>query len=209
MKKLISRVGMVAGLLFMLAMLGSYFVVEHGVFEEEPVGIVELRAQKESGAEPEWLPGQVAWLRLDGTHINYPVMQASDNVWYLSHDYYGNNVASGAVFLDFRNTSNFSDRLAIIYGHRMNGDLMFSDVAKYRDANYFAEHSTGSLELPDCTLALRVLAYREVDADDELYRDLVLPGYRERLLVLSTCDRNNRAHRDILILAFDNRGELW
>ena len=76
-------------------MLGMYFATEHGAFETEPVGIVELRQQKESGGEPTWLPGQVAWLKIDGTHIDYPVMQTNDNVWYLSHDYYGNSVASG------------------------------------------------------------------------------------------------------------------
>lgn len=208
MKKLISRAGMAMSALTAVAMLWLYIAVEQGTFESEPIGVLELRAQKESG-ERAWLHGQVAWLRLDGTHIDYPVMQASDNKWYLSHDYYGNNVASGAVFLDFRNAPDFSDGLSIIYGHRMNGDLMFSDVSKYRDASFFSNHQIGTLELLEHTIPLRVLAYREVDADDGLYRDLRLQGYDSPILVLSTCDRANHGRRDILILAFDNRGELW
>jgi len=208
MKKLVSRVGMAMSMLAVAIMLWLYIAVEQGTFESEPIGVLELRAQKESG-EHAWLHGQVAWLRLDGTHIDYPVMQANDNKWYLSHDYYGNNVASGAVFLDFRNSPDFSGSLSIIYGHRMNSDLMFSDVAKYRDASFFSAHPTGTLELPNRTIPLRVLAYREVNADDELYRSMKLQGYDLPVLILSTCNRADHGRRDILVLAFDNRGELW
>ena len=190
-------------------MLGMYFANEHGAFEAEPVGIIELRQQKESGGEPTWLPGQVAWLKIDGTHINYPVMQTNDNTWYLSHDYYGNSAASGAVFLDYRNAADFSDELSIIYGHRMNSDLMFSDVAKYRDADFFAAHISGELLTSEQSSRLRVIAYREVDAEGELYRDLKLSDINRPVLVLSTCDRGNHNRRDILVLAFDNRGEIW
>lgn len=190
-------------------MLGMYFATERGAFETEPVGIVELRRQKEFSDEPTWLPGQVAWLKIDGTHIDYPVMQANDNTWYLSHDYYGNSVASGAIFLDYRNAADFSDELSIIYGHRMNSDLMFSDVAKYRDADFFATHISGELLTPEQNNKLRVIAYREVDAEGELYRDLKLSDINRPVLVLSTCDRGNHNRRDILILAFDNRGEIW
>lgn len=203
------KIGMAVGLAFMFAMLGMYFATERGVFETEPAGIIELRRQKESGDEPAWLSGQVAWLTIDGTHIDYPIMQATDNTWYLSHDYYGNQAASGAVFLDYRNAANFSDELSIIYGHRMNGDLMFSDVAKYRDADFFAAHINGSLKTAEQSIKLRVIAYREVSAESELYRDLILSDFDRPVLVLSTCDRGDHNRRDILILAFDNRGELW
>ncbi len=203
MKKLVARVGMVAGIILMATMLWLYFATEHGVYETEPVGVVRLREQRASG-EPSWLSGQVAWLRLDGTHIDYPVMQASDNRWYLNHDYYSNDSASGAVFLDFRNSALFSDYVSIIYGHRMNGDLMFSDVAKYRDADYFAAHRTGELILPIGTIKLRAVSFREISADDNLYRNLSLSGFNYPILVLSTCDRDNHNLRDVLILEMTN-----
>lgn len=203
------RIGMAVGLAFIAAMLGMYYATEHGVFEAEPVGIVELRKQKETGGEPAWLSGQVAWLKIDGTHIDYPVMQANDNTWYLSHDYYGDTAASGAVFLDFRNAPDFSNELSIIYGHRMNGDLMFSDVAKYRDADFFTAHMTGELLTPKQGIKLRAIAYREVSAESELYSNLVMSDFNRPVLVLSTCDRSDHNRRDILVFAFDNRGELW
>ena len=208
MKRCIANVGVVAGAVLTLAMLAIYCATKHGLFEQEPVGVVELRQQREASS-PTWLPRQVAWLKLDGTHIDYPVMQASDNQWYLSHDYYGNQASSGAIFLDYRNAPDFSDSLSIIYGHRMNGDLMFSDLAKYRDDDYFADHATGVLATPEKSTALRVLAYREIFADDALYYDLSLSDYSEPTLVLSTCSRTNHDQRVVLVIAFDNREELW
>jgi sortase B len=203
------RIGAAASLIFVAFMLGMYFATERGAFEMEPVGVTELRQQKDNNGKPTWLSGQVAWLKIDGTHIDYPVMQTDDNQWYLSHDYYGNSVASGAVFLDYRNAADFSDELSIIYGHRMNSDLMFSDVAKYCDADYFSAHIDGELITPEQSFRLRVLAYREVGDDDELYWNLSLADFNRPVIVLSTCDRGNHNRRDILILAFDNRGEIW
>ena len=199
MRRIILAACMALSLAIAIAMLGLYCATEYGLFETEPIGVTELRSFNESG-ERKWLDGQVAWIKIGGTHIDYPVMQASDNQWYLNHDYYGDDSASGAVFLDFRNSALFSDRVSVIYGHRMNGDLMFSDVAKYRDADYFAAHRTGELILPIGTIKLRAVSFREISADDNLYRNLSLPGFNYPILVLSTCDRGNHNLRDVLIL---------
>lgn len=201
MKRLLARFGMIAGVLFAIAMLISYFAVDKGIFEVEPAEIIELREKNDSD-ERTWLSSQVAWLRLDGTHIDYPVMQTSDNYWFLNHDFYNNESVSGAIFLDFRNAPDFSDKLSIIYGHRMNGSLMFSDIAKYRDVEYLVEHSFGELIFSGQSIKLHVKEYREITAEDKLYRDLSWQG-EERVLVLSTCDRSNHNLRDVLILEYE------
>ncbi|MCQ2571172.1 MAG: class B sortase [Candidatus Saccharibacteria bacterium] len=185
-----------------------FVMTDRGVFESEPVGVEELRREKEEGNK-QWLPNQVAWLKINGTHIDYPVVQGNNNTFYLSHDYYDNESASGAVFLDFRNNADFSDDISIIYGHRMNGDLMFSDVAKFRDSTFLTAHTEGELETKNGKYSLRVIEYRTVNSEDELYRKLVLDDFDEPAIVLSTCDRNNHNVRDLLLLAFDNRGKLW
>ena len=103
------------------------------------------------------------------------------------------------MFLDYRNS--FGDKVAVIYGHRMNGDLMFSDVAKYRDDEFFKSHLDGELILRGGTrLRLRAIEFREIDASDKLYRELVFDGYNEPVIVLSTCDRAEHEKRDVLIL---------
>ena len=126
-------------------------------------------------------------------------MQTTDNDWYLSHDYLGREAVSGSVFLDYRNS--FSDKVAIIYGHRMNSDLMFSDVAKYRDGDFFAAHLDGELILRGGSrLKLRAVEFRAIDATDRLYRELALDDYDGPVIVLSTCDRAEHERRDVLIL---------
>lgn len=199
MRRIILAACMALSLAIAIAMLGLYCATEYGLFETEPIGVTGLRSFNESG-EHKWLDGQVAWIKMGGTHINYPVMQASDNQWYLNHDYYGNDAHSGAIFLDYRNNAQFSDGISIIYGHRMNGDLMFSDVAKYQDQKYFAEHGAGELILMDRAYELKAVGYREIASDDALYRNMSLSGSGGSLLILSTCSRELHGRRNILLL---------
>ena len=61
----------------------------------------------------------VAWLTLDDTNVDYPVMQGEDNNEYLNKDPVGDYSLSGSIFLDSRNASDFSDFYSFIYGHHM------------------------------------------------------------------------------------------
>lgn len=62
----------------------------------------------------------VAWLTIDGTNIDYPVMQGKDNTYYLNTDPFGAYSLSGSIFLDSRCSRDFSDSYSIIYGHHMD-----------------------------------------------------------------------------------------
>ncbi len=198
LRRLGKVLGMVAGAMIAIFGLSMYFLTDTGAFETEAEELTGLRRKVDRDVF-EWSAGQVAWLRISDTHIDYPVMRARDNEWYLSHDFLGREAPEGAVFLDYRNS--FEDRVAIIYGHRMNGDLMFSDVAKYRDDEFFKTHLDGVLILRGgMRLKLQVIDFREIDASDKLYREFVLDDYDEPVIVLSTCDRAEHEKRDVLIL---------
>lgn len=56
---------------------------------------------------------------LEGTKINYPVVQGTDSSYYLQHMFDGSWNGAGCIFLDSRNEGNFSDRHSIIYGHHI------------------------------------------------------------------------------------------
>ena len=62
-------------------------------------------------------PDIVAWIYIEGTKINYPIVQGEDNRYYLKHLFSGEWNGSGCIFLDFRNDASFADRHSIIYGH--------------------------------------------------------------------------------------------
>ena len=193
-----ARLGAIIGVVVAAISLWLYFGVENGVFERELDEIVELR-EKNMREEREWVDGQVAWIKIDGTNIDYPVMQASNNVWYLNHDYLGREEVTGAIFLDYRNSSDFSDDVSVIYGHRTNGHLMFSDVARYESGEYFSGHLQGELYLRDGRI-MRLVAhrYRLLSGDDGLYRDFSWND--SGVIILSTCSREMRGSRDVLVM---------
>ena len=78
----------------------------------------------------------VAWITIDGTRIDYPVMQGKTNAEYLNKDPYGGFSLSGSIFLDNRNDKSFSDPYSLIYGHHMEYGAMFGALDEYKDKSY-------------------------------------------------------------------------
>ena len=87
----------------------------------------------------------VAWVTIDDTNIDYPVMQGDTNMKYLNLNPYGEYSLSGSIFLDSRNAADFSDDYSILYGHHMEYGVMFGALDDFIDKNYLEEHSTGTL----------------------------------------------------------------
>lgn len=70
----------------------------------------------------------VAWIKVEGTKINYPVVQSTDNDYYLHHDYRNNNNMAGWIFGDYRDDFTKFKYNTIIYGHNMNNKTMFGSL---------------------------------------------------------------------------------
>ena len=70
----------------------------------------------------------VAWIQVNGTNINYPVVQATDNDYYLYHAYDRTDNQAGWVYMDFRNNPVEFDNNTIIYGHGMNNNTIFGTL---------------------------------------------------------------------------------
>ena len=94
-------------------------------------------------------PGIVAWIKLDGTPIDYPVMQGSDNEYFLTHLPDGTRHRSGSVFLDHRNSNDFSDKSTVIYGHESRFGEMFASLKNYRKQEFYEEHPIIYLYTPE------------------------------------------------------------
>lgn len=112
-------------------------------------------------------PDVCAWLTVDGTNIDYPVVQGDDNVAYVNTDVYGEFSLSGSIFLDARNERDFSDPYSLIYGHHMEGNVMFGELSNFSEATYFEEHPSGTLLLPDTSYCIVFFACLSADAYDE------------------------------------------
>ena len=111
-------------------------------------------------------PDVRAWLTIDGTGIDYPVVQGRDDLEYVNKDIYGEFKLSGSIFLSCLNTMDFTDRYNLVYGHHIEQGLMFSDIDKFLENDFFEKHLTGKLYLPNETYNLEVFACVSTDAYD-------------------------------------------
>lgn len=114
-------------------------------------------------------PDVCAWLTIDGTSIDYPVVQGDDNFEYLNTDVRGDFSLSGSVFLDCRNARGFTDSYSLVYGHHMEGGAMFGTLDSFVEEGFFDEHAEGLLFLPDRALGIEVFALVKTDAYDEQF----------------------------------------
>ena len=84
----------------------------------------------------------VAWIEILNTKINYPVLQTSDNEYYMKHNYKKEKSGDGSIFLDKDYNWDTPSSNLLIYGHNNKNGNMFQDLLKYEDENYYTEHPT-------------------------------------------------------------------
>ena len=82
------------------------------------------------------------WLMVDDTDINYPVMQTSDNQYYLKKDFYGKDDSNGTLFIDYRADLVNPTTNTIIYGHNMKSGKMFGSLDNFLSEDYYNTHKT-------------------------------------------------------------------
>lgn len=82
----------------------------------------------------------VAWIYIDDTSIDYPVVRGNNNSYYLSHDIYGNYTDNGSIFMDYR-CSEMSQNI-ILYGHHMNANKMFTGLMNFKSSDFLRSHKS-------------------------------------------------------------------
>ena len=70
------------------------------------------------------------WIKVEGTNINYPFVQANDNDYYLKHSYDKTSNKKGWVFLDYRNSMDNLSKNTILYAHGLVNNTMFGSMRK-------------------------------------------------------------------------------
>jgi sortase B len=82
----------------------------------------------------------VGWLTIPHSNIDYPILQADDNDYYLHHSFEHKKNSAGAIFMDYRNDPLSIGQNTILYGHRMRDGSMFKHLVKYLDNRFFTEN---------------------------------------------------------------------
>lgn len=125
---------------------------------ENPDDTTDGQEQADASDEPKQLPDilpeyeeiyaenndLVGWLQIDGTVINYPVLQSDseeNSQFYLTHSFAKKKDKNGSLFMDYRNDFVDRDTNIIIYGHNMKSGAMFGSLKKYLDKGYLEKHS--------------------------------------------------------------------
>jgi len=168
-------------------------------------------------------PDVLGWLDVYGTGIDYPLVQGKDNTRYLTRNALGKYSAAGSIFLDYRNSPDFTDFSTIIFGHHMKSGTMFGPIGSFYDQPYFDSHQYGSLYYDGAQHGLEFFAFIHTDAyDDSVYttpvaadaeqayltrlmrearftRPGVTVGVDDHIVLLSTCSGRTTNGRDILV----------
>ena len=163
-----------------------------------------------------------AWLSVYGTNIDYPVTQGATNMKYVNTSAEGLYSLSGSIFLDCRNSNDFSDFNSILYGHHMAKQVMFGEIGDFADRNMFDSRRYGNLFFDGEDHGIEFFAFVRTDAYDsavftpniqEAHRSEYLDGLyaktvhkrdvgvttEDRIILLSTCSSNSTNGRDILV----------
>ena len=218
-------VGLAAGCLFsVLLVFSGYCLWDSATVAYGALVTPQLRRAKPEPGSPTLAelqaqnPDVCGWLTLDGTHIDYPVVQGADDLEYVNKAADGSFALSGAVFLSAANRADFSDAYNLIYGHHMENGAMFGDLTHFSESEYFADHTAGTLYAEGASYELQVFACVLTDAYDPV---IYTPGtdpaalaayirvhavqYREppadcRVAAFSTCD-DSRTNGRVAVFA--------
>lgn len=155
-------------------------------------------------------PDVVGWITIDGTVIDYPVVQGTDNSYYLKHLFNGKWNSGGSIFMDCRVSGELSDRHMIVYGHHMKNGTMFSSLSGYKKQVFYNEHPTALFIQENAIYQIEFFAgyvsavdsdaWKVSFADDAefeqwLYKvqtksyfdSNIIPAVSDRIITLSTC----------------------
>jgi sortase B len=127
--------------------------------EIERLSLAELHAQFESVNSD-----YVGWIVVNGTKINYPFVLGKDNSFYLNHNFQKRRLKHGAIFMDYRNSADFSDRHIVLYGHAMRDQSMFGAIDLYKRQSFFNSHSTIEIRLKNEIRTYKIFSAYQVDA---------------------------------------------
>ena len=158
----------------------------------------------------------IAWIRIPGTNVDYPVVWTDDAEHYLHHTFTGKQGTAGTLFSLMKTDYSIPSRNIAIYGHHLKstGEKMFTSLMRYKDADFYAGHETVLLDTLYESGSYRIFAvlnFRSGEWDasqadfesdaaflefiryarrNALYDTGVTVGEEDSILTLITCDRS-------------------
>ncbi len=159
-----------------------------------------------------------AWINIEKTNINYPVMQTSNNDYYLKHDINKKYSSCGSIFLDCDSNPDFMEKNTVIYGHNLLNGKMFAELEKIVNGE-LGDEVTIKIYLPtgeeknyevfsaytgEPSLEMkRNTSYDEILKKSELTFKYNEENKKNNLITLITCNANSQ--KRIVITGLENK----
>ena len=166
-------------------------------------------------------PDVIGWIRVPDSNIDYPIVQGEDNDFYLKHTWDKQKNSVGSVFMEHRNTPDFTDYNTILYAHNMNDGSMFANVKRYNTLWYWERHRYVYIATEDGVFRYEVFSGYETSTDGTAYGLSfhqtetkvnflttaiekstaymeIHPELTDRILTLSTCSGLGKTNRWVI-----------
>lgn len=167
-------------------------------------------------------PDVIGWIYIPDTGIHFPLLQGTDNSFYLAHSWDGRANVLGSIFLESKNSPDLSDFNTILYGHNITGGEMFAPLHNYASEDYRRSHPYVYILTDDGIFRYEVFASYLADVDSPTYglsfnqtatRENflsfalensqpdtgILPNVTDRILTLSTCTGRGHDQRRVVL----------
>lgn len=171
----------------------------------------------------------IGWIKIADTIIDYPVMQTTDNEYYLKHNFKQENDSNGCIFMDYNCDVILGNDNWILYGHHMKSGKMFAILQSYAKQDYYEKHKIiqfdtiyekGTYEVMYAfrshiynadEVAFKYYQFIDASSQEEFDSNMeemealnlintgITAHYGDRLLTLSTCDYQEANGRFVVV----------
>jgi sortase B len=183
-------------------------IIENEDKEEYTIDFSKLKEQNNE---------TVAWIKVNNTNIEYPVVKADNNDFYLNHSFDKSKNSAGWIFADYRNKIDNTDKNIVIYGHNMRDDSMFGSLKNILNSDWYdnEENTNITLYTENEKCIYKVFSIYKIESEDYYIKtefsndnefDQFVNTIKKRsikefdidvsnsdnILTLSTCANNNK-----------------
>lgn len=127
----------------------------------------------------------VAWIQVNNTNINYPIVQTNNNDFYLDHSYDKTYNDAGWVFMDYRNEANFNNKNTILYAHSRLDKTMFGSLSKVLKYNWYENKDNHIIKISTQT-------------ENSLWQIFSVYKIEEEIYYITTNFNDNNSYSDFL-----------
>lgn len=173
--------------------------------------IVDFKSLKEQNSET------VAWIKVNDTKVEYPIVKTQNNDFYLTHSFDKSDNSAGWIFADYRNKFDGTDKNIIVYGHNRRDDSMFGSLKKALNSSWYDNQENTDIifktENENCIY--KVFSVYQIESEDyyiqtefadetkfkefeETIKKRSIKDFgidvseKDSILTLSTCANNNK-----------------